>query len=332
MRSTDNSVTTAGDNVDAATGATGGSNQTYTLQAADLGQYLFYCVTPTASTGTSPGAESCSGATAAVVAAPVNGACGAAHGIATAFVPAANLCATGTASAVTVGSPWTWSCTGSGGGSDATNCSAPNATTSTNTGTGRAVISGGTWVVDVPHSAGFIATSGDPSGKSPPDLPSGYTFPHGLFDFTLISGAAGSAASITITYPTALPPATVYWKYGATPTNHASHWYPFSAAVIAGNTITLTITDGGEGDDDVTANSVIVDQGGPGVPDAGGAGTAGIPTRLGMGHDSALGVDGAVRTGAGAPDAQNGSSAAIPMIVESHGAVVTVRFRSRGYT
>jgi hypothetical protein len=41
-------------------------NKTYTLQAADFGQYLFYCVTPRASTGTSLGSEACSSATAAV--------------------------------------------------------------------------------------------------------------------------------------------------------------------------------------------------------------------------------------------------------------------------
>jgi hypothetical protein len=37
-------------------------------------------------------------------------------------------------------------------------------------------------------------------------------------------------------------------------------------AVISGNTVTFSITDGGLGDDDLPANGVIVDQGGPGVP------------------------------------------------------------------
>ncbi|MFA5628590.1 MAG: IPTL-CTERM sorting domain-containing protein, partial [Thiohalomonadaceae bacterium] len=38
----------------------------------------------------------------------------------------------------------------------------------------------------------------------------------------------------------------------------------------------FSITDGGLGDDDLTANGIIVDQGGPGVP--GGGGAAPIPT------------------------------------------------------
>jgi hypothetical protein len=46
---------------------------------------------------------------------------------------------------------------------------------------------------------------------------------------------------------------------------------------IAGNTITLTIHDGGVGDDDLVANGVIVDQGGPGIP-LPDSGTQPIPT------------------------------------------------------
>jgi hypothetical protein len=42
--------------------------------------------------------------------------------------------------------------------------------------------------------------------------------------------------------------------------------------VIAGNTATFNIQDGGLGDDDYTANGSIVDGGGPGF------GAAGLPT------------------------------------------------------
>lgn len=75
-----------------------------------------------------------------------------------------------------------------------------------------------------------------------------------------------------MTYPTALPAGTAYWKYGPTPSNPSPTWYQMPAT-IAGNTATFTITDGGLGDDDLTANGGIVDQGGPGVPD-----TVDIPT------------------------------------------------------
>ena len=70
VRSTDASVASTGDNTDVASGSTGGANKTYTAQAADVGKYLFYCVTPKALTGLSPGVEACSSATAAIAALP----------------------------------------------------------------------------------------------------------------------------------------------------------------------------------------------------------------------------------------------------------------------
>ncbi len=52
------------------TGVTGGTNvaatQNYTPVSGDQGKYLYFCVTPVASSGTSPGAEVCSSASAAV--------------------------------------------------------------------------------------------------------------------------------------------------------------------------------------------------------------------------------------------------------------------------
>jgi hypothetical protein len=46
------------------------------------------------------------------------------------------------------------------------------------------------------------------------------------------------------------------------------HWYVLPAT-IAGDTATFTITAGGLGDDDLSADGTIVDQGGPGIPPAG---------------------------------------------------------------
>ena len=121
------------------------------------------------------------------------------------------------------------------------------------------------WVVDEVNSGGFIPTSGHP--KSPPSLPPGASFPHGLLDLRLLTGTPGSSASITITYPTALPAGTVYWKYGSTASITTPHWYQYPNAVISADrlSITLTLTDNADGDDAFTTNGVIVDPGGPGL-------------------------------------------------------------------
>ncbi|HJV36239.1 InlB B-repeat-containing protein, partial [Geomonas sp.] len=58
--------------------------------------------------------------TANFLADPVNGACGGSQGRYVTSAPTANLCATGTASALTGAGPWSWSCDGSNGGLTAT--------------------------------------------------------------------------------------------------------------------------------------------------------------------------------------------------------------------
>ncbi len=93
--------------------------------------------------------------------------------------------------------------------------------------------------------------------------PAGVTVPHGVVSLRLSGGAAGSNATVVLTYPEALPAGTRYYKYGPTLENPAAHWYEYPHAVINGNTITLTLTDGGPGDSDGVANSSIVDPGGP---------------------------------------------------------------------
>ena len=54
----------------------------------------------------------------------VNGVCGSANGVAVSNAPTANLCSAGSPTSVSGSGPWTWSCNGSNGGSNAT-CSAP---------------------------------------------------------------------------------------------------------------------------------------------------------------------------------------------------------------
>ncbi len=120
---------------------------------------------------------------------------------------------------------------------------------------------GGAWVFDGSETVQAV------EAVAPP--PPGVSFPHGVTSFRLIGGDSGSAATVVLTYPAALPAGGAYYKHGP------SGWYVFPGAVIQGNTITLTLVDGGAGDLDGAQNSAIADPGGFGL---GGAGVAAIPT------------------------------------------------------
>jgi hypothetical protein len=127
-------------------------------------------------------------------------------------------------------------------------------------------------------SAQFIPVAGSPASPPAGTAPPGVAFPHGLFTFVVgPSCTPGGTANVTITYPQPLPANTQYWKFGPTPGNATPHWYTLPATV-SGNVVTIAITDGGLGDDDLAANGSIIDQGGPGVPGVVAAPPADIPT------------------------------------------------------
>lgn len=109
-------------------------------------------------------------------------------------------------------------------------------------------------------------------------LPGDMDLPYGVVKLKLErSSVAGTEAKVTLTYPTPFPADTVYYKYGPTPSNPAPHWYEFPHAVVEGNTITLTLTDGELGDSDLAANGTIVDPGGPALKKSASSVTA-VPT------------------------------------------------------
>ncbi|QNN59027.1 IPTL-CTERM sorting domain-containing protein [Diaphorobacter ruginosibacter] len=123
-----------------------------------------------------------------------------------------------------------------------------------------AQISGDGWTFGPQNASGWEVTGFFPlSGETPP---SNLTFPAGLFGFTAINGPKGTPVTITLTYPITFPSGAQYWKYGKTADNPAAHWYQLKGAVISGNTVTFSVTDGGLGDHDLRANSVIKDPGG----------------------------------------------------------------------
>lgn len=108
-------------------------------------------------------------------------------------------------------------------------------------------------------SGGFVATG---SVATPP--PAGLVLPYGLFEFALTGCALGETATITLTYPGAVPANAAYWKFGPTLADPVAHWYSLPA-IVAGNTLTFSVTDGGSGDSDLVADGNISDPGGAGL-------------------------------------------------------------------
>jgi hypothetical protein len=118
-------------------------------------------------------------------------------------------------------------------------------------------------------SAAFVSTAGVGA-----PLPADVSVPYGLFQF--VATGCGASATLTLTYPGALHPSATYWKFGPTSASPA-HWYSLPAQV-AGNTLTVTLVDGGAGDSDLAANGTIVDPGGAGVLAAVATPTVPVPT------------------------------------------------------
>ncbi len=135
-------------------------------------------------------------------------------------------------------------------------------------------------------SGGWIAASGAP--KSPPSLPSGYSFPYGLLDFVAVNGDADSMLTAHFTLPSAVPMGAVLWKYGATAAKPQAHWYmlPEGAEGQPGSyslsqdrkTLTLRIADGGLGDSALDTKNVIADPSGIGIPLSTEANMVPVPT------------------------------------------------------
>jgi PKD repeat protein len=127
---------------------------------------------------------------------------------------------------------------------------------------------GGTGTVEICTSAGVLENL---AGVSEDLVPDGgrpnLIFSHGLFEFDITGLTPGQSVTLIITLPSSTPTTTQYWKYGPTSADPAGEWYSIPLGSNDGdNVITITLRDGGAGDDDLTADGSITDQGGPGTP------------------------------------------------------------------
>ncbi len=159
---------------------------------------------------------------------------------------------------------------------DATEAAAPNGGDGNNDGTADAQQSN---VASVPALGGNYVTIAAPAGQqltgvaavvnpSPVNLPFGAQFPLGFITFTVTGVLVGGATVVEIHVPPGVQ-INAYYKYGPTPGNPTPHWYRFdfdptsnTGAVITPGLVTLQFVDGARGDDDLTANGTITDDGG----------------------------------------------------------------------
>ena len=87
--------------------------------------------------------------------------------------------------------------------------------------------------------------------------PPGQGAPQGMFAFRLVGCTPGATVAITTHWP---QPVTVFAKYGKAASNAVSaSFFAPSNLVISGSTVHFSVTDGQLGDDDWTANGVILD-------------------------------------------------------------------------
>ena len=89
---------------------------------------------------------------------------------------------------------------------------------------------------------------------------------YGLIDFKIKVNTPGSSATVTIFFPESVPQDYKWYKY-----SHNRGWYDYSANVSFNserNQLSLTLVDGGTGDDDGERNGMIEDPSGLGVATA----------------------------------------------------------------
>jgi hypothetical protein len=130
----------------------------------------------------------------------------------------------------------------------------------------------GKFLIDVSGTAGasLAITEGiaeTDASLSQAGKPSGYDFPDGLASYQVIGVTPGSTITVKVTYPSGIPAGGKVYKVGP------AGFQEVGNPAIQGDTVTLTLTDGGAGDSDGVANGVIVDPVGVAAPVPSGSGS-----------------------------------------------------------
>lgn len=124
----------------------------------------------------------------------------------------------------------------------------------------------GVEIIGAPADCRFTQAEIKDRARGASGNPANIRFPHGLLAFTTSDQCGGSAITFSVTYPTIIPANAKYYKFGPTTDNPTPHWYDIPFTGAGTHTASFSITDGQLGDDDLTANGIIVDDGGLGIP------------------------------------------------------------------
>jgi uncharacterized repeat protein (TIGR01451 family) len=104
-------------------------------------------------------------------------------------------------------------------------------------------------------TTGTLAVTGDVNSPADP-IPATWSFPHGLARMEASNCTSGSRLTFTFTFPAAVPTTARLWVYGKTITNATPAWFQITGT-NSGNTVTVNLTDGANGDIDITKNGMI---------------------------------------------------------------------------
>jgi Bacterial Ig-like domain len=141
-------------------------------------------------------------------------------------------------------------------------------------GTPPCVRGSGKFLVDTYGNAGITLANVEGISDMYPQFnrqgrPFGFHFPDGLVRYKLRGVSHGGTATVTISFPSGVPHGSRIFKVDG------NGFHESLGAIVSGHKVTLTLTDGGVGDADGTANGEIDDPVGVAVPEATGGTTSG---------------------------------------------------------
>jgi hypothetical protein len=113
-----------------------------------------------------------------------------------------------------------------------------------------------------------VLSDTDPS-LNQTNKPAGYHFKDGIVSYNITGIPVGGTIYVAITFPSGIPGGGKIYKV------NKDGFYEFTKVSIDGNTATLALTDGGDGDHDGVADGNISDPVGVGAPTVSGDGGGG---------------------------------------------------------